>query len=285
MLYSEPLFRPPAEAYSLIVQVSEGCAYNRCLFCPMYKGKNFRIRTPEEIAAHLLELNSVYGPDHTRVFLADGDALVMATDAFIAAMEQVREAFPAARRFSTYGSVFSLAEKSKDDLLKLKAAGLRTIYLGIESGDEETLRRVGKYMPVPRMVELCRRAVEAGLNLSVMVVVGLGGRLRSRIHAEASAKLVNEIKPSHTSLLSLLLAHTPLASNPDYRDFGLEDYFSEVAAFVAAVFCRTIFRANHASNPVALAGVLPRDREQVLAQVQGALKSSAFGVGRSAREE
>ena len=267
MLYSEPLFRPPADAYSLIVQVTEGCAYNRCLFCPMYKGKKFRIYSPEEIAAHLHELRSVYGPDHTRVFLADGDALVMDTDDFIAAVEQVRGVFPAARRFSTYGSVFSLADKTTEDLLKLKAAGLRTIYLGIESGDEETLRRVGKYMETARMVELCRRAVEAGLNLSVMVVVGLGGRSRSRIHAEASARLVNQIGPSHTSLLSLLLAHTPLAADPDYRDFGLEDYFSEVATFVAAIECRTIFRANHASNPVALEGVLPRHRERILAQV------------------
>lgn len=272
MLYSEPLFRPPAEAYSLIVQVTEGCAYNRCLFCPMYKGKKFRIHTPEEIAAHLRELSLVYGPDHTRVFLADGDALVMETDAFIAAMEQVRSVFPAARRFSTYGSVFSLADKSKDDLLQLKTAGLRTVYLGIESGDEETLRRVGKYMATTRMVELCRRVVEAGLNLSVMVVVGLGGRSRSKIHAEASARLVNEISPSHTSLLNLLLAHTPLAADPDYRDFGLEDYFSEVATFVNAIECRTIFRANHASNPVALAGVLPRDKEQVLGQVLDGLR-------------
>jgi radical SAM superfamily enzyme YgiQ (UPF0313 family) len=268
MLYVEPLFRPPAEAYSLIVQVTEGCAYNRCLFCPMYKGKTFRIHTPEEIASHLRDLHSAYGPGQARVFLADGDALVMETGALLAAMEQVRNVFPATRRFSTYGSVFSLVEKTTEDLLKLKGAGLRTIYLGIESGDEETLRRVGKYMAAPRMAEVCRRVVKAGMNLSVMVVVGLGGRSRSLIHAEASARLVNEIAPSHTSLLSLLLAHTPLAHDPDYRDFGLRDYFSEVQAFVAAVSCRTIFRANHASNPVALEGVLPRDRERILAQVR-----------------
>ncbi len=271
MLYSEPLFRPPAEAYSLIVQVTEGCAYNRCLFCPMYKGKTFRVHTPEEIASHLNDLHSVCGPNQPRVFLADGDALVMDTDAFLAAMEQVRSVFPAARRFATYGSVFSLADKSKDDLLRLKVAGLRTIYLGIESGDEETLQRVGKFLAAPRMAEVCRRAVEAGLSLSVMVVVGLGGRSRSRIHAEASAKLVNEIGPSHTSLLNLLLAHTPLAGDPDYRDFGLRDYFSEAATFVAAIECRTIFRANHASNPVALEGVLPRDRERILAQIHASL--------------
>ena len=272
MLYSEPLFRPPAEAQSLIVQVTEGCAYNRCLFCPMYKGKKFRVHSPAEIAAHLRQLVTVYGPDQPRVFLADGDALVMDTDVFLAAMAQVRDAFPTARRFAAYGSVFSLADKTQDDLLKLKAAGLRTVYLGLESGDEETLRRVGKFMEAPRMAGICRRVVEAGLNLSVMVVIGLGGLSRSQQHAQASARLVNEIKPSHTSLLNLLLAHTPLAGDPDYRDFGLKDYFTEAAAFVAAIECRTIFRANHASNPVALEGVLPRDRERILAQIQAALQ-------------
>jgi radical SAM superfamily enzyme YgiQ (UPF0313 family) len=274
MLYSEPLFRPPAEAHSLIVQVTEGCAYNRCLFCPMYKGKKFRVHSPAEIAAHLADLRSAYGPDQPRVFLADGDALVMEADALLAAMAQVRSAFPTARRFAAYGSVFSLEGKMRDDLLKLKAAGLRTVYLGLESGDEETLRRMGKHMEVKRMAETCCCVVEAGLNLSVMVVIGLGGRSRSRLHAEASARLVNEIGPSHTSLLNLLLAHTPLAADPDYREFTLKDYFSETAAFVAAIECRTIFRANHASNPVALEGVLPRDRGRILAQILAALARS-----------
>ena len=274
MLYSEPLFRPPAEADSLIVQVTEGCAYNRCLFCPMYKGKNFRVHSQEEIGNHLTALHSVFGPDPHRVFLADGDALVMETAALTDVMAQVRSSFTAVRRFAAYGSVFSLAAKTKDDLLLLKTAGLRTIYLGLESGDEETLQRMGKYMEPRRMAEICRRVVEAGLNLSVMVVIGLGGRSRSAQHAEASARLVNEIGPSHTSLLNLLLAHTPLADDADYRDFGLADYFSEVAAFVAGIECRTIFRANHASNPIALEGVLPRDRDSLLGQLKSALVHS-----------
>jgi radical SAM superfamily enzyme YgiQ (UPF0313 family) len=271
MLYSEPLFRPPAEAASLIVQVTEGCAYNRCLFCPMYKGKKFRIHTQDEISRHLAALRSAYGPDQTRVFLADGDALVMGTPALLEAMARISKSFPGVRRFAAYGSVFSLAEKTADDLILLKGAGLRTVYLGLESGDEVTLRKMGKFMAPQRMAELCRRVVDAGLNLSVMVVIGLGGRSCSRLHAEASARLVNAIVPSHTSLLSLLLPHTPLAADPDYRDFGLSDYFAEVAAFVAAIECRTIFRANHASNPLALEGILPRDRERILAEIQMSL--------------
>jgi radical SAM superfamily enzyme YgiQ (UPF0313 family) len=205
------------------------------------------------------------------VFLADGDSLVLETPALLDVMAQVRNSFPAVRRFAAYGSVFSLAAKKTDDLLLLKKAGLRTVYLGIESGDGETLRRMEKYMEPRLMVEICCRVVEAGLNLSLMVVIGLGGRSRSRLHAEASAQMINEIGPSHTSLLNLLLAHTPLADDPDYRDFGLSEYFSEVAAFVARIECRTIFRANHASNPIALAGVLPKDRDRLLSQIQTAL--------------
>ncbi len=271
MLYSEPLFRPPAEATSLIVQVSEGCAYNRCRFCPMYKGKKFRVRAQEEIDRHLDNLSRAFGTAQNRVFLADGDALVLPTADLLTVMAQVRRSFPTVRRFGVYGSVFSLADKTRNDLLELKQAGLRTVYLGLESGDEETLRRMEKYMEARRMAELCRRVVAAGLNLSVMVVIGLGGRSRSRLHAEASARLVNEIGPSHTSLLNLLLAHTPLAENPDYNAFGIEDYFSETAAFVSRIECRTIFRANHASNPVALEGVLPRDRDSILSQLEMAL--------------
>jgi len=270
MLYSEPLFRPPAEADSLIVQVTEGCAYNRCLFCPMYKGKDFLVHSPAEIDSHLLALHSAFGPEQARVFLADGDAMVLETPALLNIMAQVRNSFPSARRFSAYGSVFSLAAKTKDDLLRLKGAGLRTVYLGIESGDEETLRKMEKYMKPRRMAEICCRVVDAGLNLSIMVVIGLAGRSRSRLHAEASAAMVNEISPSHTSLLNLLLAHTPMADDPDYRDFGLADYFTEVATFVSRIECRTIFRANHASNPIALEGILPRDRDSIFAQLKTA---------------
>jgi radical SAM superfamily enzyme YgiQ (UPF0313 family) len=269
MLYSEPLFRPPAEAGSLIVQVTESCAYNRCLFCPMYKGKNFKVHSPGEMDNHLTALRSVFGNSHTRVFLADGDALVMETPALLNVMTKIRGSFPDIRRFAAYGSVFSLSAKTKNDLLKWKRAGMRTVYLGLESGDEETLQRVGKFMEPRRMAEICRRVVEAGLNLSLMVVIGLGGRSRSRQHAEASARLVNEIRPSHISLLNLLLAHTPLADDPDYNTFGLEEYFSEVTDFVSQIKCRTIFRANHASNPVALAGVLPRDSERILSEIAG----------------
>jgi len=233
----------------------------------MYKTKKFRTRTRTEIGNHLEDLGRLRrGPVH-RVFLADGDSLAVETERLLEMMAEVRRCFPEVRRFGIYGSVFSLADKTTAALTALREAGLRVIYLGIESGDEEVLRRMDKYMPVKEMEAHCRKAGPAGLNLSVMVIVGLGGRERSHPHVEASAALVNRIAPSHTSLLNLMLDHTPLRRDPAYSDFTLSDYFREVRRFVEMIACRTIFRANHASNPVALEGVLPRDRERLLAEV------------------
>lgn len=267
MLYSEPLFRPPAEADSLIVQLTEGCAYNRCRFCPMYKSKSFSRRSPAGLTAHLADLRAAFPGGHRRVFLADGDALTLPTEEVLAAMRQVRAVFPTVQRFGVYGSVFSLAGKSVAELAELRAAGLRVVYLGLESGDEATLRRMDKFMPAAEMIAHCRKVAAAGLNLSVMILIGLGGRGGSKVHITASAAMVDAVAPSHTSLLNLLVQHTPLRNEPEYRDFTIADYFRETAAFIAAVECRTIFRADHASNPLALAGVLPRDRGRLLAEI------------------
>jgi len=225
MLYSEPLFRPPAEAHSLIVQVTEGCAYNRCLFLPMYKGKKFRIHTPEEIAAHLRELSSVYGPDHTRVFPGrrrcpgHGDRLFPSRP-----WSRCAAFFPPRRRFATYGSVFSLADKSKDDLLKAEGGGIAHHIPGHRvggRGDAATGGQIhgcaahGRGLP-PR--GRCRpEPVGDGRRRS-------GGRSRSRIHAEARPNWSTR-SPQPYSLLNLLLTHTPLAGDPDYRDFGMRIIF------------------------------------------------------------
>jgi radical SAM superfamily enzyme YgiQ (UPF0313 family) len=265
--YSEPVFRPPSEAFSLIVQLTEGCAYNRCRFCPMYKTKLFHCKSTSELAVHLDDLRTLFPDRFSRAFLADGDGLVVPTADLLAAMAAVRLRFPAVRRFGIYGSVFSLAGKTVADLRQLRAAGLRVLYLGLESGDEETLKRMDKFLPTGRIIDLCRSVGAAGINLSVTVIIGLGGRTRSRPHIRESVALVDAIGPSHTSLLNLMLVHTPLRHDPDYYAFDPDDYFRETAAFIAGLTCRTIFRANHTSNPVALEGVLPRDRDRLLAEI------------------
>ncbi len=267
MPYSQPVFRPPAEANSLIVQLTSGCATNRCRFCPMYKKKKFSSKSHPQLLEHLLHLKRHF-PDHfTRAFLADGDALTLPAEHVIAAMNLVRDHFPSVRRFGIYGSVFSLCGKTATELLQLKQAGLRVIYLGIESGDEEILRRMDKFMPVQKMIDNCRNVISAGLNLSVMIIIGLGGISRSGPHIRASLEMINAIEPTHTSLLNLMLDHTPLLWDPDYSNFSLSDYFRETATFIAGIRRRTIFRANHASNPVALEGVLPDDCVRLLAEI------------------
>ncbi len=252
----------------MIIQLTEGCPWNRCLFCPMYKGKKFKAKTSLQLAEHLELLAAAGAGDFRRAFLADGDSLVLETEELEAAMIGAREIFPGLNRFGIYGSVFSLAGKSVSDLKRLGALGLRVVYVGLESGSEEVLARADKFMPAEEMVENCRRVGAAGLNLSLMVLVGLGGRDLSAVHARESAALVSAIGPTHTSLLSLMLEHTTLRNDPNYSSFNLSDYRRELETFISALDCRTIFRADHASNPLPLAGVLPRDREKLLAMIK-----------------
>ena len=267
LIYSEPVFRPPAEAGSLIIQLTEGCPWNRCLFCPMYKGKEFKMKGAAELADHLGQLAAAYGQAYRRAFLADGDSLALSAEELEAAMISARHFFPGLNRFGIYGSVFSLAAKSVSDLERLRRQGLRFVYLGLESGSEAVLTRVDKYMPADEMIDNCRRVTAAGLSLSLMVIVGLGGLDMSAVHARETAAVVSAIAPPHTSLLNLMLEHTSLKKDPNHRSFNLSDYCREVWAFLKALECRTIFRANHASNPLALEGVMPRDRERLLAQL------------------
>jgi radical SAM superfamily enzyme YgiQ (UPF0313 family) len=264
MIYSEPLFRPPSEANSLIVQLTEGCSHNQCKFCPMYKTKKYREKDLKELQQHLSDLENMVDVSSSRVFLADGDALSMDTDTLHRSIESIQLKFPRIKRYGIYGSVFSMLDKSVEDLKRLKELGLRYVYLGIESGDEEVLKTMNKYSPTQDIINSCRKVLDSGINLSVMIIIGLGGIDHSSRHIEKSVALLNVICPTYTSLLNLMLDHTPLKGLPVYNQFGLTDYLREVSCFIKNITCRTIFRSNHASNFIPLQGVLPRDREKLL---------------------
>jgi len=267
MTYAEPVFRPPAEAGSLIVQLTEGCSYNRCTFCPMYKNKPFRLRSPGEFEAHLAFLQKIRGTSAHRAFIGDGDPLTVSTDRILRAIRSIREYFPSVRKLGIYGSVFSLRGKNDRELAALRDQGLKYVYLGLESGDEEVLRRVDKYTSRAEMIRSGIRVLKARLVLSATVVIGLGGRDRSERHILASAELVNRIGPTHISLLRLMLSHTSLVRDPNHRSFSDRDYRREVGEFVRRVTARTIFRADHASNLIPLRGILPRDRDRLLTRL------------------
>jgi len=267
-MYYEPLFRPPAEGNSLIVQATIGCSFNTCRFCAMYKNKKFSALSETDLARHLKELQGYYPPSMKRAFIADGDALVLPPEKIIKIMSQVKEAFPSIKRFGIYGSVYSLRDKTVKQLRELKKAGLTFVYFGIESGDPDVLKKMKKYTPVEQMTAAGQRVIEAGLKLSVMVILGLGGLSGSDSHIKKSAEVINAMSPTYTSVLNLMFQGNDLAKNPDYNNFSRKDYRRELSQLISLVNCKTIFRSNHASNYLPLKGTLPRDREKLLRTIE-----------------
>ncbi|HEY5523420.1 MAG TPA: radical SAM protein [Desulfuromonadaceae bacterium] len=275
----EPLFRPPSEARSLIFQITIGCSQNQCLFCGMYKGKNFYIRPIQEILEEIAGIPAHYRPRIDRVFLADGDALVYPFDGLCAILDAMAATFPGLTRVSSYASPNSLTTKSAEQLVKLRAKRLKILYFGLESGDDATLLAVNKGFESERMAELVLKARDAGMKLSVTAILGLAGRGRSLQHARATAEWVNRVNPEYFSLLTMFHRH-----NDDFirslqqctrRELMLEA--REMLQYLHPA--KTILRSNHVSNFLDLAGSYPKDRERLIADVDLALKHAGLREG------
>ncbi len=204
--YSEPLFRPPSEAYSLILQPTIGCSWNRCAFCEMYTTKKFSVRSIEEVKTEIRSLGD-YASDLRKVFLADGNAMVLPLDYLLELMSVLNETFPKLTRISAYALPKDLLAKTDEDLLRIREAGLKLIYVGIESGDDEVLQMVNKGETHASTAEGLLKAKKAGIKSSVMILSGLGGKTYSQQHAVNSAKLVNEVQPEFLSTLVLSYPH------------------------------------------------------------------------------
>lgn len=273
--YVGDVYRPPSEADSLILQATIGCSYNECAFCGMYRDKKFRVRRIDELRAEIAWARSSLG-EVRKVFLADGDAL-MAPPAYLAdVLAALREAFPALRRVSCYASPQALAVRTVGQMTALREAGLVQYYLGVESGHDEVLRRMTKGVDAAEMVRVARKAGEAGVKLSTMILLGAGGRELSLEHARASAAVINAIEPRFVSTLVV----TPVEGTPLFEDAmkGLfdamepEEITRELREFVAGLDLRgSVFRANHASNWLPIGGTLPKDRAAILAALDEAL--------------
>lgn len=270
------VFRPPSEANSLILRVTIGCSHNSCAFCGMYRGVQFRARPREEVAALIAKAARCW-PETRRIFLADGNALVLATDRLLEILRQLRAAFPRLARVTCYGGPQDILRKSPADLAALKAAGLQIIYLGIESGDDNVLTGICKGGTAADMIAAGRRVMDAGIKLSVMVILGLGGRDGSRAHALETARVVSAVSPTMLSALTLMLHEgTPLRAAADRGDFQpLSPYelLQELRLMVENINVASpcIFRSNHVSNFLPLAGTLPHDKEQLLADIDEVL--------------
>ena len=269
--YVEPVFRPPSEARSLIFQITIGCSQERCAFCGMYRGKRFRIRPPEEILDEINELSPSYRSRFERVFLADGDALVYPQEGLITILDALNAAFPSLSRVGCYASPKSLTTKSPEQLEQLRLKKLDMLYFGLESGDAETLRAIGKGYSPAEMAELAIKARQAGMRLSVTAILGLAGKGRSLEHARATAAWINRVNPDFFSLLTLFRRHNEefIASleRCSHGELMLEAH--EVLSHLRPE--QTILRSNHISNFLNLAGSFPDDRQRLITDLEDAI--------------
>ena len=275
--YVDPVYRPPSEADSLILPVTDGCSWNRCTFCEMYTApqKKFRARDEAETLAAIRACGERFGTGVQRVFLADGDALVLPTRRLLAVLEAIRTHLPAVRRISSYCLPRNLRKKSVAELKELADAGLKLAYVGAESGDDEVLARVSKGETYESTREALEKLGNAGIKRSVMILNGLGGRALWERHAENSARLANATQPE---FLATLVVSFPLGEDrlragfPGWEPLSPHELFVEMERFLAGLeLSRTVFRSDHASNWLVLKGTLGADKEKLLAQVRAAI--------------
>lgn len=269
MRYEGNIFRPPSEARSYILQCTVGCTHNRCTFCAMYKDKKYRVRPLEEIMTDIRMAGRYYG-DLEKVFLADGDALAMDTSDLLEILKELHKTFPSLRHVGIYASPDSILKKEISELTALKAAGLTIAYLGVETGDPQLLKDIRKGVNYEEMVEAGKRVRQAGILLSVTVLLGLAGRTpRAVDHAINTAEICNEMNPDYIGALTLMLVpRTELYRRMEKKEFELPGPFEildEMRIMIQHLEVEgTEFRSNHASNYLPIKGRLPEDKQKML---------------------
>lgn len=276
MNYEGTIIRPPSEAFSILLQVTLGCSHNKCTFCGTYKDKRFTIKDDHTIMADIRFASKYMGNQH-RLFLMDGDALIIPQRKLVWILDMIKEHLPWVRRVGAYANAKSVKMKSDEDLVQLKEKGLGILYLGVESGDDETLRKVCKGTTAENLIKQGRRIKEAGIKLSVTVLLGIAGPSDSLKHARATGKLLSAMDPNYIGALTvMILPNTPLED--DYRAglFELPDT-RELLLELREMFEHThlsggLFMSNHASNYLPVKARLPKDREKTLNLIDAALR-------------
>jgi len=284
MDYDFPLFRPPSEARSLIFQVTLGCSWNRCRFCTSYRTKEFRVRPFEEVERDVVEMSGRY-PETRKIFLADGDPMAAPTDYLVKVLDLMNRRFPSLVRVSTYAGPTNLAAKTPEELGMLKDRKLDLLYLGIETGNDDLLKRVGKGATAEQIVEGGRKALRAGLRMSVFIILGLGGVEGSQEHAKDSARVVNAIDPQFLATLTLMVgpdarAYEEKVMGGGFRLLDGKQTLQELRWFVedlALSGCK--FGTEHASNYLPIMGMtLPGDKAGILKRIDKALMDTSPGM-------
>lgn len=278
MHYEGTIIRPPSEADSIILQVTVGCSHNKCTFCGTYKGSRFRIKDQEVIDADI-----AYAAEHLsflrRVFLTDGDALILPQDRLVRILTRIRGKMPSIQRVGLYGNAKSILRKSAEQLAELRELGLGIVYLGLESGDDEVLKSIRKGVAAKKIVEAGSRIREAGLKLSVTALLGIAGRERSLIHARATGEALSTMDPNYVGVLTLmLLPNTELWREVREQRFELPTQPELMLELREMLYhtnmTRGLFFSNHASNYLALRVKMPADREKALKVIDGALQGN-----------
>lgn len=268
MRYEGVVYRPPSEAYSLIIQVTLGCSHNKCTFCSMYKDKKFKIRKVEDVIEDL-EMSRAYYKYVKRIFLADGDALILKTGDLETILIKIKELFPECERVGVYGTPGDILRKSREDLIKLKNLGLGIIYLGIESGSDEILKDINKGVTSKEIIEAGKKVVDTGIKLSTTLISSLGGKEKWKQHAVESARVINEINPDYLGLLTLMVEpNTEMYNKIQQGKLTLlspKEVMIETRELVKNLQVNNcVFRSNHASNYAPLGAVLNEEKEILL---------------------
>ncbi len=276
MHYEGNVFRPPSEAASILLQVTTGCSHNKCTFCGMYKQQKFRIKTDEEINADILfaEKNC---RNQRRLFLCDGDTLSIPHKRLVAILQKIRRHLPWITRVGTYANTKSIYHKSLEQLAELRHLGLTIAYMGLESGDDTTLEAIRKGSDSQRMITMGRKIREAGIRLSITVLLGIAGKERSHIHARETGRVLSAIDPEYVGALSLMLVpNTPLYEEHRQNAFTLPgpmEMLEEIGIMLRhTTLTDGLFHANHASNYLPIKAKLPEDKETTLARIHDALE-------------
>ncbi len=276
------VFRPPSEAESFILRITVGCSHNKCTYCNMYRDVRFRVRSMEEIKLQI-ERAAHYGNYIRRVFLADGDALILPTERLLEVLAELQEKLPKLQRVSCYSSPKSILLKSHEDLLLLRKAGLQLMYYGLETGSDQVLHDVNKGVNAHDAILAGQKVVAAGIKLSLMVILGLAGKQGSHEHAVATAQAINLIQPNMLSALSLMLYRgselLDKFERGEFEPLNPQELMQELQEMLQNIDLPTtapcIFRSSHPSNYVMLAATLPKDKKRLCQEVAVAAQKLA----------
>jgi len=271
--YAEPVYRPPSEAKSLIFQVTIGCSFNECSFCDMYRNKEYSEKTWDEAKAEI-DLMAKQLPDTTRIFLADGDALNISADYMVQIVEYLYNSFPKLERVSCYTMPMNLLKKTPEELKKMHEAGLKMLYLGIESGSDIILKKITKGATAETIIRACRKAIETGFTLSCIIILGLGGKTHSKEHIKETARVVSASSPHYLGTLTLIL-ETGVKQEfltkfgEEFHPINDEEALIELHDLVEQIDVKEkmLFRANHCSNAYNIAGTFPDEKNAMLEKI------------------